>query len=185
MNVTVLIIARVWISHNFSSAMFGLRFKHLKSLLPLTHLYRMVSDINKLHPIEISLLRALVNNRDGMSIMKLANTTVMSVDQIRRGIEWLKFKTLISLNERSAVIISLGANGQKALIEGLPERKLVKAIKKGKKSLEEISEFNLLKRDELNAAIAAAKRNKWIEFIHQNNKGKKKLISLSASADTL
>jgi phenylalanyl-tRNA synthetase alpha chain len=166
--------------------MFGLRFKHLKSLLHLTHLYRMVSDINKLHPIEISLLRALVNNRNGMSIMKLANTTVMSVDQIRRGIEWLKFKNLISLNERSAVIIALGANGQKALREGLPERKLVEAIKKGKKTLEEISELNLLKRDELNAAIAAAKRNKWIEFMHQNNnKGKKNLISLTTSADTL
>ena len=145
----------------------------------------MVDDINKLHPIEISLLRALTNNRNGMSIMQLANITLMSVDQVRRGIEWLKFKNLISLDKRSTVIIELGANGQKALIEGLPERKLVKAIKEGKKTLEEILEFNLLKRNELNAAIAAAKRNKWLEFVQQDNKENKNLIKLATSEDTL
>ena len=94
-----------------------------------------------------------------MSIEDLVDSTNQSIDQVRRGIEWLKFKNLISLKDRSSVIVSLGRNGQKAVVEGLPERRLVNAVRQGNKTPASILESGLLKPNEINAAIAAAKRS--------------------------
>ncbi len=90
---------------------------------------------SELHPIEKSILRALAKSGRWMSIEDLVNNTNQSIDQVRRGIEWLKFKNLISLNERSSIILSLGSNGQNAAVQGLPERRLVNAVKEGRKNI--------------------------------------------------
>ena len=119
-----------------------------------------------------------------MSIEDLVNNTNQSIDQVRRGIEWLKFKNLISLNERSSIILSLGSNGQNAAVQGLPERRLVNAVKEGRKTFAAILESKSLKPNEINAAVAAAKRNQWIEF-KQADSSNDKIIVLTTSADNL
>lgn len=142
------------------------------------------SSGSELHPIEKSILRSLAKSGSWMSIEDLVDATKQSIDQVRRGIEWLKFKNLISLNDRSSVIISLGPNGQKAALEGLPERRLVNAVRQGSKTPASILESGLLKPNEINAAIAAAKRNLWIEFkpVESSNS---KIIVLTTLADNL
>src|SRR6266487_2657544 len=75
-----------------------------------------------LHPLEKSILEALVRH-NGKSIEELAMATRLGIDQIRRGIEWLKLKGLIHLDEVSSV--SLGTSGYLAIKQGLPERRLV------------------------------------------------------------
>ena len=142
------------------------------------------SNNNRLHPIENSILRALSKSGRWMSIEDLVDSTNQNIDQVRRGIEWLKFKNLISLKDRSSVIVSLGQNGQKAVVEGLPERRLVNAVRQGSKTPASILESGLLKPNEINAAIAEAKRNQWIEF-KQVESSNIRIIVLTTLADNL
>jgi phenylalanyl-tRNA synthetase alpha chain len=142
-----------------------------------------MSNNSELHPIEKSLLRALVPNGH-MSIEKLIEAANLSTDQVRRGIEWLKFKGLISSNDKSFTVISLGSRGQERLKEGLPERRLVNAVKEGNKTLTSILKNGLLKSDEINAAIAVAKRNRWIDLSQFQTSDKVILLAASA-ADNL
>jgi phenylalanyl-tRNA synthetase alpha chain len=125
----------------------------------------MSTDAPALHPIERIILKAL-SNSEPASVERLAEATGLEIDQVRRGVEWLKFKNLITLDESSTFIISLAAGGQTAVQSGLPERKLVNAIKEGKSTMAEILASGRLKNDEVNAAVAAAKRNKWIQFVN-------------------
>ena len=142
----------------------------------------MVDDSPQLHPIEKLLLERLVNS-DPISIEKLVETSDLSVDQVRRGIEWLKFKKLIASIDKLYDVISLGSNGFEACKKGLPERRLVNAIKNGNNSVASVLKSGFLKPDEINAAIAIAKRNHWIQFTQLQN-GDKKFL-LTAEADFL
>ena len=142
----------------------------------------MVDDSIQLHPIEKSLLEILAIS-DHISVEKLVETSNLSVDQVRRGIEWLKFKKLISSIEKYYTVISLGSNGLKAGKEGLPERRLLNAIKKGNKTVASVLNSGFLKPDEINAAIAIAKRNDWIQFSQLQNGDK--ILLLTAESDLL
>jgi phenylalanyl-tRNA synthetase alpha chain len=92
---------------------------------------------------------------------KLVESTKLSIDQVRRGMEWLKLKGLAEVKEIEKIRLKLGKNGLDAKNNGLPERKLVNNIQGEPKSFEEAQ--NLLKSD-FNAAIAHAKKNDWIQI---------------------
>jgi len=92
---------------------------------------------------------------------KLVESTKLSIDQVRRGMEWLKLKGLAEVKEIEKIRLKLGKNGLDAKNNGLPERKLVNNIQGEPKSFEDIQ--NLLKSD-FNAAIANAKKNDWIQI---------------------
>ncbi len=117
-----------------------------------------------LHPIEQAILRALSKNQQGQ-IKILAANTGLSIDQARRGVEWLKFKNLISVKESSTTRVNLASEGETAKINGLPERRLVNAIKEGKNTIGQILASGAIRNEEVNAAIAGARRNKWIQLI--------------------
>ena len=118
-------------------------------------------DASALHPIERTLLKALANGQN-FPLELLTESTGLAIDQIRRGIEWLRFKNLISTTEKSEPNLVLFANGQKAKDNRLPERKLASAVERDSKTINEILASGELDRDEINAAIKAARDNKWI-----------------------
>ncbi len=122
-----------------------------------------MSSAPTLHPIERSILKALANNDSDAG--SLAASTGLSIDQVRRGIEWLKFKNLISISESSILKVQLGSEGAAAIANGLPERRLVNAVKQGKATIGEILASGTVKNEEVNAAIAGARRNQWIQFV--------------------
>lgn len=95
----------------------------------------------------------------------LAANTGLSIDQVRRGIEWLKFKNLVSINESSTSKLYLASEGKAAAANGLPERRLVNAVKEGKTTIDEILASGAIKNEEVNAAIAGARRNQWIQLV--------------------
>ncbi|MEC7711042.1 MAG: phenylalanine--tRNA ligase subunit alpha, partial [Thermoproteota archaeon] len=99
---------------------------------------------------------------------QLSKNTELSIDQIRRGIEWLRLKDLAIVTESEQVNISLGPNGLDSLKNGLPERKLIDLIKDEPKTFEQIR--SVLSGAGFNAAIANAKKNGWIK-IEKNNSG--------------
>jgi phenylalanyl-tRNA synthetase alpha chain len=62
----------------------------------------MQDNESQLHPIEKSLLKTLASNQP-MSIENLSHITGLNIDQVRRGIEWLKYKNLISMRDKKSV----------------------------------------------------------------------------------
>ena len=125
-----------------------------------------------LHPIEYALLKSLAaaaEKEEGQpsqprSVEELTRATALDIDQVRRGIEWLKFKDMVSVTEKSNTAISISEQGRTAAMSGLPERRLVDALNAGMSSLAEIISAGKLQKEEANAAVAAAKRNGWIQF---------------------
>ncbi|MDQ3808038.1 MAG: phenylalanine--tRNA ligase subunit alpha [Thermoproteota archaeon] len=116
------------------------------------------------HPIERSILTTLSKD-DHIGIQRLATRTGLSIDHIRRGIEWLKFKNLISVEESVAKRIFLASEGIAAAKNGLPERRLVNSLKEGRSTISEVVASGAIKSEEINAAIAGARRNQWIQVI--------------------
>ena len=125
-----------------------------------------MSSVPALHPIERSILRALANN--DARVESLAAATGLSIDQVRRGIEWLKFKNLISINESSRSMVCLAPGGTAAAANGLPERRLVNAVREGKSTIGEVLAGGSIKNEEINAAIAGARRNQWVQLVEGN-----------------
>lgn len=122
----------------------------------------MSSDAAALHPIERSILKALAGAQ--LATDRLAQAASLSIDQARRGIEWLKSKNLVSVNELASSTVSLDAAGRGAAQFGLPERRLVRAVKEGKATMADVLTAGALKGEEVNAAVAGARRNQWVQF---------------------
>jgi phenylalanyl-tRNA synthetase alpha chain len=116
------------------------------------------------HPIERTILNSLSKNVH-VGAHSLAASTGLSIDQIRRGIEWLKFKNLISTEESSTQRVFAAPEGIAASQKGLPERRLVNSLKEGKVTISEVLASGDIKNDEVNAAIAGARRNQWIQLV--------------------
>jgi phenylalanyl-tRNA synthetase alpha chain len=116
------------------------------------------------HPIERSILNSLSNN-DHVGAHSLAASAGLSIDQIRRGIEWLKFKNLISIEESSTQRVFLASEGMEAAKKGLPERRLVNSLKEGTITISQVLASGAIKNEEINAAIAGARRNQWIQLV--------------------
>ena len=112
-----------------------------------------------LHDIEKKIIDSLQNKSD-QTPEQLSESTELSIDQIRRGIEWLRLKEFAKVNESSNITISLGKNGIDSLKNGLPERKLMDLIKDTPRSFDEVRET--LSGVGFNAAIANAKKNGWV-----------------------
>ena len=92
----------------------------------------------------------------------LAEEIDLSMDQIRRGVEWLRQKKLADVSDSINISYGLGKNGLDALKNGLPERKLVTLVQDSPKTFDEIR--SSLQGLDFNAAIAHAKKNDWINI---------------------
>ena len=136
-----------------------------------------ISDPRALHPIEKAILSDLASG-DVKPIQQLVHDTSLGIDQIRRGLEWLKFKNLISVQEITITVFSLDSAGKVASERGLPERRLVNAVKSGLSTLGEIVASGLLGKEEVSASVAAAKRLGWLMF---GEGGKLKFLDAASS----
>jgi phenylalanyl-tRNA synthetase alpha chain len=123
-----------------------------------------MSSAPTFHPIERSILNSLSNN-DHVRAESLVASTGLSLDQIRRGIEWLKFKNLISIKESSTQRVFVASEGLAAAKNGLPERRLINSLEEGKHTIPEVLASGAIKNEEINAAIAGARRNHWIQLV--------------------
>ncbi len=119
-----------------------------------------------LHPIEHKIIKSLLE-KEGQTPQELSEKTELSIDQVRRGIEWLRFKGLIDVNESEKHFVGLGKRGNDAFEKGLPERQLVNYLKLLFGFTCEIDEAKNQLKSEFNAAVANAKKNGWIE-IYEN-----------------
>jgi len=128
-----------------------------------------------LHDIEKQIINVLQSDPN-LTEEQLSQKTTLSMDQIRRGVEWLRQKKLADVSDHTKISYSLGKNGLDALKNGLPERRLVTLVLDGPKTFDEIR--SSLHGLDFNAAIAHAKKNGWIN-IEKTDTGSK--ISLKGS----
>ena len=111
------------------------------------------------HDIEKKIINSLKENPI-QTPETLENSTQLSPDQIRRGIEWLKLKDLAIVDESKSSVLRLGKNGIDSFEKGLPERRLLNLIKSGPKKLSEIQkELGFV----FGPAIGLCRKNNWIE----------------------
>ena len=123
-----------------------------------------MTSVHALHPIERSILNSL-SSTDHIPVSSLVANTGLPIDQVRRGIEWLKFKRLIVIEQISTQRIFITSEGVEAAKNGLPERRLVNSLKEGNVTLAQVLASGAIKNEEINAAIAGARRNQWIQLI--------------------
>ena len=114
-----------------------------------------------LHDIEKQIVKALQSDPK-LTEEQLVQETKLSMDQIRRGVEWLRQKKLADVGETSHFTYAIGKNGLDAKKNGLPERRLVTLVQDGPKTFDEIRRS--LQGLDFNAAIAHAKKNDWINI---------------------
>ena len=115
-----------------------------------------------LHPIEHKIIKTL-KETPNISHDELAKNAQLTIDQVRRGVEWLKYKNLVEVHESEVSFASLGENGKETAEKGLPERRLVNYLAKHKVCTFEGARTAVLE-DEFNAAISNARQNGWIEI---------------------
>jgi len=130
-----------------------------------------------LHPIEVEILKAL-RTKDSVSLEHLPSITGLSLDQIRRGIEWLKKKNLVEVQEDIEVFIGLGISGTRSVNKGLPEKRIcILLAKKGVKvPIEDVRiELNMDEK-EFSAALGFAIKKGLIKLTKENN-----VLSLEAN----
>jgi phenylalanyl-tRNA synthetase alpha chain len=120
-----------------------------------------------LHPIEHKIIKTL-KQTPNITHDELAKNAQLAIDQVRRGLEWLKYKNLIEIHESETFFASLGKNGKDALEKGLPERKLINYLAKHRVCTFEGARSVLLE-SEFNAAISNARQNGWIEITKSQN----------------
>lgn len=129
-----------------------------------------------LHPIEKTIIKLLQAEKN-LTEQQIIEKTKLSADQTRRGIEWLRLKNLAIVSESEESFVILGKNGLTAKEEGLPERKLVNLVANSPTPFDDLRKKLL---DEMNIAIANAKKNDWIT-ITKNESGS--IVSLKTKPD--
>ena len=111
------------------------------------------------HDIEKKIIQSLKDDSK-QNPDQLGKSTKLSPDQIRRGIEWLKLKNLVIVDESKTSVYSLDKNGIESFQLGLPERRLLDLIKNGTQKLSDLQQ-------ELGSvfgpAMGLSKKNNWIE----------------------
>ncbi|HEX2487508.1 MAG TPA: phenylalanine--tRNA ligase subunit alpha [Nitrososphaeraceae archaeon] len=126
-------------------------------------------NLAELHPIERKIISSL-NPLSQISLTDLIELSALNLDQIRRGLEWLKYKNIIESNKPST-LITLDDLGRNAIEQGLPERRLVRAVRNGNITISTILEKGSLTQSEINIAISKAKSNKWINISSSETEG--------------
>lgn len=124
-------------------------------------------SIESLHPIEKNILSILYYTKGKLiTDNELTKESDLSIDQIRRGIEWLKFKNFIMVEDGVESVISLKESPLKNDNYLLPERKLVNCVKEGKSDIVDIIKSEAFSNNskEVYSAIKYCKNNKWIDF---------------------
>ena len=127
-------------------------------------------NTNNLHLLERKLLQVM-SGRNETELEDLVSDSGLTLDQIRRSVEWLKEKNLIEVKVNEIKLITLGREGENAKQKGLPEKRLVDKLKTGEDiELSELPKKIDLNQDELSAALGYARSEKWIKIFKKDNR---------------
>lgn len=102
----------------------------------------------------------------------------MELVKIMNASSWLQSKGLVSMEEGLKKIYYLTPEGEKYLLEGFPENKILEEIKEGKKSFEKLEE-KFGKKD-VSIAVGWLLRKKWGEIVKKDGE---KYVSITEEGE--
>ena len=135
--------------------------------------------INWLHRLERAVLPVLDKQKD---IKAIEQATGLKEVEIVRALQWLQNKDIIKIKEDLREVIQLDKNGQKYIKQELPEKKLLKALKKGPITIDQIKNISGLNKEEQNIALGVL-RKKAAVFI--TKEGKEIVLKIMPQGKTL
>jgi phenylalanyl-tRNA synthetase alpha chain len=126
----------------------------------------------RLHPIEKKIMIFLSKKQTEPACLdEIVKGTKLSIDQVRRGVEWMKFKNLVTMTNETSTFVTSNVKKDNLQIK-LPERIIVDHISRtGKDSIQikDLADSLSLEHADFNAGLATAIKNGWIlmkgEFI--------------------
>jgi phenylalanyl-tRNA synthetase alpha chain len=110
--------------------------------------------INSLHPLERIVLPLLSKIN---SFSELVKASKLKDVEVMRALQWLQNKKLIELKEELKEVIELDANGKSYAKHGLPERRVLEALKKRQIRINEVPEKANISKEELGICIGVLK----------------------------
>lgn len=122
--------------------------------------------VKSLHRLERAVLPVLDKCKDVESIKQ---TTNLKEVEIVRAMQWLANKKIIVIKEELKETISLDRNGNKYLKESLPEKRLLKIIKKGPITINQLNNNSHISKEEQNISLGILRKKAAI-FITKDDK---------------
>lgn len=127
----------------------------------------MSTDLNKLmqtlHPLEREVVPVLENKIDVAAIMKKTGLTEV---EVMRALQWLENKGVIKTEEDVKEIINIDKNGALYVMEGLPEKRFLKALTEEEElTLDEVQERGHLTKEEVNVCLGLLKKKGCIQLL--------------------
>lgn len=127
----------------------------------------MSTDLNKLiqtlHPLEREVVPVLENKIDVSGIMKKTGLTEV---EVMRALQWLENKGVIKTEQDVKEIINLDKNGALYVMEGLPEKRFLKALtEEQEQTLDEVRERGHLTKEEVDVCLGLLKKKSAIEIL--------------------
>lgn len=139
--------------------------------------------IDELHIVEIEVLRGLARTRKGGTVKDLKETLKMNRDRLSKGVQLLSDHGLIDVKKEKTRLIKLKPKVKDVIEKGLPERRLLNALKKPM-NIRQIAKRVELNQKEFNIALGLLKKRVLIKIekgnVSLSNKGK---ISASSKLD--
>ncbi len=111
--------------------------------------------IESMHPLERKVLPVLKNNHTLLEIKSALST--MDEVEIIRALQWLENKKVLKINTKVYELVSIDKNGKEVIKAGLPEKRLINAIKKDI-SLSDLKKISKLTNEEFNVALGILKK---------------------------
>ncbi|MBW3017012.1 phenylalanine--tRNA ligase subunit alpha, partial [Candidatus Woesearchaeota archaeon] len=123
----------------------------MESKAPLKDIGKIVQS---LHPLERKVLPLI---KATSSFNELVKGSGLKDVEVMRALQWLQNKSLIEIKEEVKEVIELDDNGRKYSKNGLPERRVLEALKKRAIRINELPEQANITRDELGICIGVLK----------------------------
>lgn len=120
--------------------------------------------VNSLTANERVVCRVLKEN---ISLQELVRLTRLQDVEVARALQWLQNKGAVNFDDLKETRVELGENGRRYLQQGLPERRVIETLQKGKLSLSELQKKSGLDAQEVSVSIGALKSKAAIETFRE------------------
>ena len=122
----------------------------------------LIELVRELSEIERKVL--LVISSDLVGFEEVSVSSGVSIDSVRRACEWLNQKGLVIVSLRESESWALTSNGERALLEGMPENILLSTLVRlgGRATFSELERESGLNKQEFMAALGINKRKVFV-----------------------
>ncbi|PIN87251.1 phenylalanine--tRNA ligase subunit alpha [Candidatus Woesearchaeota archaeon CG10_big_fil_rev_8_21_14_0_10_44_13] len=132
----------------------------IKSFLNMPLIVRFMANdakalVEGLHPLERKVLPYIIEKAPLSEIVKKSRLKDI---EVMRALQWLENKKLVEKTTSTKDIIRLDANGEEYSRKGMPERRLLEAIKDSKLSFEDAQKKAKISREEFNVCLGVLKK---------------------------